>query len=49
MRAPLAALRKPAGFQNKPPSVLYAFEHKMLFFLIHAPYTCTVAFNMLVI
>ena len=29
MRAPLAARRKPAGVQNRPPSVRYVFEHKM--------------------
>ena len=28
MRAPLVARRKPAGIQNKPPNVLYVFEHK---------------------
>ena len=27
MRVPLAARREPAGAQNRPPSVLYVFEH----------------------
>ena len=28
MRAPLAARREPAENQNKPPNVLYVYEHK---------------------
>ena len=44
MRAPLAARRETAGFQNRPPSVLYVFEHKTINILIRAPYTRTMAF-----
>ena len=44
MRAPLAARREPAGIQNRPPNVLYVYEHKTWHILIHAPYTRIVAF-----
>ena len=42
MRAPLAARREPAGVQ--PLNVLYVFEHKTLYMLIHALQTRAVAF-----
>ena len=38
------ACRKPAGGQNRSPSVLYVLEHKTKNILIHAPHTCSVAF-----
>ena len=44
MQAPLAARRERAGFQTRPSSVLYVFEHKTKNILIHAPHTRTVAF-----
>ena len=44
MWAPLAALRKPAGVQNRPPGMLYVFEHKTKNILTHAPHTHTLAF-----
>ena len=28
MRAPISALREPAGIRNKPENVLYGFEYK---------------------
>ena len=44
MRAPLAARREPAGDQNNPQEVLYVFEHKIKYILIHAPHTGNVVF-----
>ena len=44
MRVPLAACREPAGKLWQLCKVLYVFEHKMHYFLIHAPFTCTVVF-----
>ena len=41
MQAPLAAYREPAGSYNRLSYVLYVFEHKTQYLLIHAPYTCT--------
>ena len=38
MRAPPEARREPAEVQNRPPSVLYIFEHKTKYILIHAPH-----------
>ena len=39
MRAPLVACREPTGSYNRLPIVLYVFEHKTQYLLIHAPYT----------
>ena len=39
MRAPQAACREPAGTYNRLREVLYVFEHKTQYLLIHAPYT----------
>ena len=44
MLAPLATGLRPEGDQNRPPKVLYVFEHKTKYILIHAPHTRTVAF-----
>ena len=45
MGVPLAAHREPrGGNQNKPPKVLYVFEHKTEYILTLAPHTRTVAF-----
>ena len=44
MPAPLATHREPGGIQNKSLNMLYVFEHKMLWILIHAPHTRTMAF-----
>ena len=40
----LAAFREPAGSYNRLLDVLYVFEHKMQYLLIHAPYTRIVVF-----
>ena len=39
MRAPLAASREPAGKLWQLCQVLYIFEHKMQYLLIHASFT----------
>ena len=39
MRAPLVACREPGGRYNRLYEVLYVFEHKTQYLLIHAPYT----------
>ena len=44
MRAPRATRHKPAGVQNRQPSVLYVFEDKKKTILIHALHTRIVAF-----
>ena len=44
MRAPLAACHEPAGKLWQLCKVLYVFEHKMQYLLIHAPYTLIVIF-----
>ena len=44
MRAPLPACREPAGKLWQLCKVLYAFENKTQYLLIHAPYTRIVAF-----
>ena len=44
MRAPLEACREPAGSYNRLLDVLYVFEHKTQYLLIHAPYTRIVIF-----
>ena len=44
MQALLVACRKLVGDCNRLPEVLYVFEHKMWYFLIHAPYTHIVVF-----
>ena len=44
MQANLAAYRKPAGKLWQLCKVLYVFEHKMQYLLIHAPYTRIVVF-----
>ena len=44
MRAPLAACREPAGKLWLLCRVLYVFEHKTQYLLIHAPFTCIVVF-----
>ena len=44
MRAPLAACPEPAGKLWQLCKVLYIFEHKTQYLLIHAPYTLTVVF-----
>ena len=44
MRAPLAACRKPVLDYNTLPKLLYGFEHKKQYVLIHAPYTRIVVF-----
>ena len=44
MQAPLAACRKPAGKLWQLGKVLYVFEHKAQYILIHAPFTRIVVF-----
>ena len=44
MRAPLAACHEPMGGNNRLSYVLYAFEHKTLNLLIHAPYVRILVF-----
>ena len=44
IRAPLAAGREPAGKLWQLCKVLYVFEHKTQYFLIHAPFTHIVVF-----
>ena len=39
MRAPLAVCREPAGTLWQLCKVLYVFEHKTQYLLIHAPFT----------
>ena len=43
-RAPLAVRREPAVIQNRPPNMLYVFQHKTRYIPIHAPHTRTMAF-----
>ena len=38
MRAPLAACHEPAGKLRQLCKVLYVFEHKTQYILIHAPF-----------
>ena len=44
MQAPLTACFEPAGKLWQLCKVLYVFEHKMQYLLIHAPCTCIVVF-----
>ena len=44
MRVPLAAWREPAGKLWQLCKVLYVFEHKTQYRLIHAPFTRIVVF-----
>ena len=44
MWAPLTACRKPAGKLWQLCKVLYVFEHKAEYILIHAPFTRIVVF-----
>ena len=44
MRVPLAACGEPAGSYNRLFEVLYAFEHKTQYILVHDPYTPIVVF-----
>ena len=44
MPRPLAACRESAGSYNRLPDVLYVFEYKTQYFVIHAPYTRIVVF-----
>ena len=44
MRATLAACREPAGKLWQLCKVLYVFEHKTQYLLIHAPFTRIVVF-----
>ena len=44
MRASLAACREPAGKLWQLCKVLYVFEHKVQYILIHAPFTRIVVF-----
>ena len=44
MRAPLAVCREPAGKLWQLWNVLYVFEHKRKYLLIHAPFTRIVVF-----
>ena len=44
MWAPLAACREPAGKLWQLCKVLYVFEHKTQYLLIHAPFTRIVVF-----
>ena len=44
MRVPLATHPETAGDQNGLPKVLYVFEHKTWYILIHAPHTRIMAF-----
>ena len=44
MLAPLASCREPVGSCDRRCEVLYIFEHKTQYILIHAPYTRIVVF-----
>ena len=44
MRVPLAGCREPAGKLWQLCKVLYAFEHKTQYLLIHAPFIRIVVF-----
>ena len=44
MRAALVACREPAGKVWQLCKVLYAFEHKVQYILIHAPFNRIVVF-----
>ena len=44
IRAPLAAFREPEGKLWQQCKVLYVFEHKTQYILIHAPFTRIVVF-----
>ena len=44
MRDPLEDCREPAWSYNRLLDVLYVFEHKTQYLLIHAPYTRIVIF-----
>ena len=44
MRAALGACREPALDYNTLPKLLYVFEHKTFYILLHAPYTHIVVF-----
>ena len=44
MRSPLAACRKPAGKFWRLCKMLYVFEHKTQYLLLHAPFTRIVVF-----
>ena len=44
MRAPLAVCPEPAGKLWQLCKVLYVFEHKTQYILIHAPFTRIVVF-----
>ena len=44
MWAPLAACREPAGKLRQLYKVLYVFEHKMQYLLIHVPFSRIVVF-----
>ena len=44
MRVPLAACREPVGKLGQLCKVLYVFEHKTQYLLIHAPFTRIVVF-----
>ena len=44
MQAPLAACLEPAGKLWQLCKVLYVFEHKAQYLLIHAPFTRIVVF-----
>ena len=44
MQAPLVACREPAGKLWQLCKVLYVFEHKTHYLLIHAPFTRIVVF-----
>ena len=48
MQVFLEAYHTPAGDQNRASKVLYVSEHKTKYILIHAPYTRTVFFDILV-
>ena len=45
MRAPIAARYEPAGKLWQLCKVLFVFEHKMQYLLIHAPLTHIVVFR----
>ena len=49
MRAPKAARREPVGIKNRSPNVLYVFEHKIWYILIHAPHPAPWYFDISVI
>ena len=44
MRVPLAACHESVGSFNRLSHVLYVFEHKTQYLLIHAPHTRIVEF-----